>query len=143
LDSIANRPVLIYDDRCSSCTIFAKYAFKYSRGQINCIGHYSKEGEKLRKIVFPPNYNETEMFWIVTNSHAYGGRSGLLPLLVLIIKGFFNMVIKGKMSPNLNIPQQCFDNQTCNDNKFKLKRLFKMLRSGKKLKTKFISPVNE
>ena len=143
MDSIANRPVLIYDDRCSSCTIFAKYAFKYSRGQINCIGHYSKEGEKLRKIVFPPNYNETEMFWIVTNSHAYGGRSGLLPLLVLIIKGFFNMVIKGKMSPNLNIPQQCFDNQTCNDNKFKLKRLFKMLRSGKKLKTKFISPVNE
>jgi hypothetical protein len=143
LDSITNWPVLIYDDRCSSCTIFAKYAFKYSRGQINCIGHYSKEGEKLRKIVFPPNYNETEMFWIVTNSHAYGGRSGLLPLLVLIIKGFFNMVIKGKMSPNLNIPQQCFDNQTCNDNKFKLKRLFKMLRSGKKLKTKFISPVNE
>ncbi len=143
MDSITNWPVLIYDDRCSSCTIFAKYAFKYSRGQINCIGHYSKEGEKLRKIVFPPNYNETEMFWIVTNSHAYGGRSGLLPLLVLIIKGFFNMVIKGKMSPNLNIPQQCFDNQTCNDNKFKLKRLFKMLRSGKKLKTKFISPVNE
>jgi len=143
LDSIANRPVLIYDDRCSSCTIFAKYAFKYSRGQINCIGHYSKEGKKLRKIVFPPNYNETEMFWIVTNSHAYGGRFGLLPLLVLIIKGFFNMVIKGKMSPNLNIPQQCFDNQTCNDNKFKLKRLFKMLRSGKKIKTKFISPVNE
>ena len=143
MDSITNWPVLIYDDRCSSCTIFAKYAFKYSRGKINCIGHYSKEGEKLRKIVFPPNYNETEMFWIVTNSHAYGGRSGLLPLLVLIIKGFFNMVIKGKMSPNLNIPQQCFDNQTCNDNKFKLKRLFKMLRSGKKLKTKFISPVNE
>ena len=143
MDSIANRPVLIYDDRCSSCTIFAKYAFKYSRGQINCIGHYSKEGEKLRKIVFPPNYNETEMFWIVTNSHAYGGRSGLLPLLVLIIKGFFNMVIKGKMSPNLNIPQQCFDNLTCNDNKFKLKRLFKMLRSGKKLKAKFASPVNE
>ena len=94
-------------------------------------------------MIFPPNYNETEMFWIVTNSHAYGGRSGLLPLLVLIIKGFFNMVIKGKMSPNLNIPQQCFDNLTCNDNKFKLKRLFKMLRSGKKLKAKFASPVNE
>lgn len=141
--SITDRPVLIYDDRCSSCTIFAKYAFKYSRGQINCIGHYSKEGEKLRKMIFLPNYNETEMFWIVTNSHAYGGRSGLLPLLVLIIRGFFNVVIKGKMSPNLNIPQQCFDNRTCNDNKFKLKRLFKMLRSGKKLKAKFANPVNE
>ena len=135
--------MLIYDDRCSSCTIFAKYAFKYSRGQITSIGHYTKEGQKFRKTIFPPNYNETEMFWIVTKSQAYGGRSGLLPLLVLIIKGFFNMVIKGKMSSNLNISQQCFDNMTCNDNTFKLKRLFKMLRSGKKLKAKFANPVNE
>lgn len=94
-------------------------------------------------MIFPPNYNETEMFWIVTNSHAYGGRSGLLPLLVQIIKGYLNMVIKSKVSLNLNIPQQCFDNLTCNDNKFKLKRLLKMLRSGKKLKAKFASQVNE
>jgi len=107
------------------------------------MGHYSKEGQKFKKMIFPPNFNGTEMFWIVSNGHAYGGRSALLPLLVLIIKGFFNMVIKGKMSPNLNIPQQCFDNLTCNDNKFKLKRLFKMLRSGKKLKAKFASPVKE
>ena len=94
-------------------------------------------------MIFPPNYNETEMFWIVTNSYAYGGRSGLLPLLVLIIKGIFKVVIKNKISPNRNIPEQCFDNLTCNDNKFKLKRLLKLLRSGRKLKVKFVRPVNE
>ena len=143
MDSITNRPVLIYDDRCSSCTVFAKYAFKYSRGQINYIGHYSNEGQKLRKMIFPPNYNETQMFWIVTNGHAYGGRSGLLPLLVLIIKGYFNALIKNNMPPTRSTPEQCLNNITCNDNKFKLERLVNLLRMGKKLKVNFVRSVNE
>ncbi len=134
MDSFTNIPVLIYDDRCSSCTLFALYAFKYSRNHIDCVGHYSKEGQKLRKMVFPPDYNETEMFWIVSNDHAYGGRSALLPLLVLIIKGIFKAAIKNKISHGRNIPGQCFDNFTCNDNKFKLKRLVNLLRRGRKLK---------
>ena len=137
--SIRHRPVLIYDDRCSSCTIFANYAFNYSRGQINCIGHYSKEGVKLRKIVFPPNYNETEMFWIITSSEAYGGRSGLLPLLGLIIKSIF----KPNKSPNSNFAGYCSDNKSCSDKKFQIKRLYNLLKHGKKLNIKCTKTIND
>ncbi|MDW3622485.1 MAG: hypothetical protein QOK51_10235 [Nitrososphaeraceae archaeon] len=137
--SITNRPVLIYDDRCSSCTIFAKYAFKYSRGQINCIGHYSKEGEKLRKIVFPPNYNETEMFWMITPNVAYGGRSGLSPLLELLIKSIF----KPNKSSNSNFARYCSDNKSCSDKKFQIKRLYNLLKHGKKLNIKCTKTIND
>jgi len=114
------------------------YAFKYSRGQIRCIGHYSKDGEKLRKVLFPTNYNETEMFWIINANHAYGGRSGLLPLLVLIIKG----IIKRKIYPSRSFPEGCFNSEMCKNNKFKIKRLYNLLRNGKKLDIKSIKPVN-
>jgi hypothetical protein len=133
LDSISNRPILIYDDRCSSCTLFAMYAFRYSGGQINCIGHYSKDGEKLRKLIFPTNYNETQMFWLINANHAYGGRSGLLPLLGIIIEE----IVKRKKSPRRNFPEHCLDSQICNNNKFKIKRLYNLLRNGKKLDIKF------
>lgn len=131
--------MLIYDDRCSSCTIFAKYAFKYSSGQIDCIGHYSKEGQKFRKMIFPPNYNETEMFWIVTDSHAYGSRSGLLPLLGLIIKSIF----KPNKSPNSNFAGYCSDSKLCSDKKFQIKRLYNLLKHGKKLNIKCTKTIND
>jgi hypothetical protein len=114
------------------------YAFKYSRGQISCIGHYSKDGEKLRKLLFPTNYNETEMFWIINANHAYGGRSALLPLLVLIIKA----IVKRKISSNRDFPEHCFNSGTCENKKFKIKRLYNLLRNGKKLDIKSIKPVN-
>jgi hypothetical protein len=140
LDSITtNRPVLIYDDKCSSCTVFAKYAFKYSRGQINCIGHYSKEGQKLRKFIFPPNYNETQMFWIITANHAYGGRSGLLPLLGLIIRS----ILKGNKFASGDFAAYCSDTQMCSDKKFQIKRIYNLLRRGKKLNIKFTKAIND
>src|ERR1044072_5378140 len=108
MDSLIRTPVLIYDDKCSSCSLFAAYAFKFSRRQIDCMGHYSKEGQKFKKMIFPPNYDGTEMFWIVSDDQAYGGRSALLPLLVLIIKGIFKAVIKNKISHTTSIPAQCF-----------------------------------
>jgi len=113
------------------------YAFKYSRGQLSCIGHYSKEGEKLRKILFPTNYNETEMFWIINANHAYGGRSALLPLLVLIIKG----IIKSKTYRSRSFPEGCFNSEMCENKKFKIKRLYNLLRNGKKLDIKPIKSV--
>ena len=128
MDPIISSPTLIYDDKCSSCTIFAEYAFKYSGGQINCIGHYSANGAKLRKLLFPANYNETEMFWLIKDNIAYGGRSGLLPLLILIIKG----MVKPKKSDNKDFPKCCSSSEKCNDNKFKMKRLINLLRSGRK-----------
>jgi hypothetical protein len=114
------------------------YAFKFSRGQIQCIGHYSEDGEKLRKLIFPANYNETKMFWIINANHAYGGRSGLLPLLVLIIKGNF----RHKISPSSIFPDQCSNSEICKNKKFKISRLFNLLRNGKKFDVKFITSVN-
>lgn len=133
MDSITTKPVLIYDDECSSCTLFAKYAFEYSRGQIDCIGHFSEEGQKFRKLIFPPNFNETEMFWIITANHAYGGRSGLLPLLGLIIRGLVTSFINPELSPDRIFPGYCSDSGTCNNKKFKIKRVFSLIRNGKKL----------
>ena len=128
MDPIISGPTLIYDDKCSSCTVFAEYAFKYSKGQINCIGHYSANGEKLRNLIFPANYNETEMFWLIKANNAYGGRLGLLPLFGLIIKG----IVKPKKSAAKDFPKGCFSSATCNSNKFKIKRLINLLRSGRK-----------
>ena len=143
MDSLIRTPVLIYDDRCSTCTLFAAYAFKFSRRQIDCMGHYSKEGQKFKKMTFPPNYDGTEMFWLVSNDYAYGGRSALLPLLVLIIRGIFNAKITNKISHSHSIQRECFDNFTCNDNKSKLKRLVNLLRNGKKLKINSVRSVNK
>ena len=138
MNSIIEKSLLIYDDRCSSCATFAMYAFKFSRGQIQCIGHYSEDGEKLRKLIFPADYNETEMFWIINANHAYGGRSGLLPLLGLII----NAAVKRKISPSPNFPDQCSNGEICKNKKFKISRLYNLLRNGKKFDVKFITPVN-
>ena len=141
MDLIRNKPVLIYDDKCSSCTIFAKYAFKYSRGQIDCIGHYSEDGQKFRKLIFPPNYNETEMFWIITGNHAYGGRSGLLPLLGLIIKGLLMSLVKREVSPTQIFPGYCLDSAMCSNKKFKIMRVYNLIRNGKKLNVKHVKSV--
>ena len=118
---------------CSSCSIFAKHAYKYSRGQIDCIGHFSKDGEKIRKLIFPPNYKETEMFWIITSNRAYGGRSGLIPLFRLIVKGLLLSFIKYELPQSQTFIGDCSDSATCNNKKFKIKRLINLLRSGKKM----------
>lgn len=138
MNPVSKKPILIYDDKCSSCTLFAMHAFKYSRGQINCVGHYSKDGVKLRELIFPSNYNETEMFWLINSNHAYGGRSGLVPLLVLIIKG----IVKRKTFPDRIFSEFCSDSATCKDKKFKIKRLYNLLRNGKKLDLKYMKSVN-
>jgi hypothetical protein len=45
-----SRPLLIYDDKCSSCTKFAKTANILSRGWIRTVEHYySEEASKLKK----------------------------------------------------------------------------------------------
>ena len=134
MDAVNGRSILIYDDRCSACTLFAMYAFKYCRGQIECMGHYSVEGQKIRKLVFEANNNETEMFWLIDGNYAYGGRSGLLPLLVLIIKG----VLKCKTSLKEDYTNRhCFNSELCKNNKMKIKRLYNLLRNGKKMKVNF------
>jgi hypothetical protein len=141
MDSITNKPVLVYDDKCSSCTLFAMYAFRFSKGKIDCMGHYSEDGERLRKLIFPPNFNETKMFWIITSKYAYGGRSGLLPLIGLIIRGFITSLLKRDLYPTRTFTGSCSDSTMCDGKEYKMKRFFNLLRYGKKLDVKYARSV--
>jgi hypothetical protein len=95
LSSMFSRPLLIYDDKCSSCTKFAKTANILSRGWIRTAGHYySQEAIKATKLVFPPNFDATKMFWLINKDGAYGARSGLLPVIKEILSGNFKQLRK-------------------------------------------------
>lgn len=90
LSSLFERPLLIYDDKCYSCTKFAKVASTLSRGWIRAAGHYySKEAMEAKAAVFPAGYDATKMFWLVNRRGAFGARSGLLPLTREIVAGWF------------------------------------------------------
>ena len=85
-----SRPLLIYDDKCYSCTKFAKAAGILSRGRIRTVGHYySKEAIEAKKIIFPVDYDPTNMFWLINKKGAYGARSGLVQVAKEIIIGLF------------------------------------------------------
>jgi hypothetical protein len=80
------RPLLIYDDKCFSCTQFANIARVLSGGYIRIAGHYySDEALQAKKIVFPASYETTNMFWLINRNGAYGARSGLLQVIREII----------------------------------------------------------
>lgn len=85
-----SRPLLIYDDKCSSCTRFAKAAGILSKGWIRTEGHYySEEAIEARKIIFPANYDATKMFWLINRNGAYGARLGLVQVAKEIMSGLF------------------------------------------------------
>jgi hypothetical protein len=97
-----SRPLLIYDDKCSSCTKFARAASTLSRGWIRIAGHYySEEAIEVRKTVFPEYYDPTKMFWLINKKGAYGARLGLVHLTKEIISGLFNGK-QGKSNMNNN-----------------------------------------
>jgi hypothetical protein len=88
--SLFKRPLLIYDDRCYSCTKFAQVATALSRGWIRAAGHYySKQAQEAKAAAFPAGYDPTKMFWLINSAGAFGARSGLLPLVKEIVAGWF------------------------------------------------------
>lgn len=76
-------PILVYDNRCYLCVKFAKMIEFLTRGNMTIIGHYSETGIRLGKTIL--GELSTEMFWLIDEKIAYGGRSALLPLLRAII----------------------------------------------------------
>lgn len=77
-------PLIIYDNRCYLCTIFARIAYRISGRRLSMAGHYSELGMDTRRILGP---DALEMFWLVLDDTAYGGRAALLPLLKTMILG--------------------------------------------------------
>ena len=102
LSSKFSIPLLIYDDKCSSCTRFAKTANTLSRGRIRIAGHYySKEAIEAKQLVFPTNYDSTKMFWLINKKGAYGARLGLIQVVKEMIIGWFNgKTIENKKNNN-------------------------------------------
>ncbi len=78
-------PILIYDDKCYHCSKFASIVKFFAKGNILFVGHYTDLGREIKSRIFPNDYDSTRMFWFVTNRMAYGGRAGVIPLLMHIL----------------------------------------------------------
>ncbi|HJT10515.1 MAG TPA: hypothetical protein VJ771_07020 [Candidatus Nitrosotalea sp.] len=78
-------PILIYDDSCYHCSKFASIVKSLAGKNILIVGHYTDLGKEIKSRIFPKDYDSTRMFWFVTNKVAYGGRAGVLPLLLRIL----------------------------------------------------------
>lgn len=72
-------PVMLYDDRCRLCLGFARAVNRLAGGRLTIVGHYTEEGRRLRTSLLYPE--ATEMFWVLEEREAHGGRAALLPLL--------------------------------------------------------------
>jgi hypothetical protein len=95
--SLFSRPLLIYDDKCYSCTKFARGVSALSRGWIRTAGHYySQEAMEAKKAVFPEGYDATVMFWLIDRSGAFGARSGLPHVAKEIVAGW----LRGGKNPD-------------------------------------------
>ena len=137
-----SRPLLIYDDKCYSCTKFAKAAGILSRGRIRTVGqYYSKEAIEAKKIIFPVDYDPTNMFCLINEKGAYCARSGLLQVAKEIIIGLF----KGRDSKsygndndnnnsnpnNLDLACEYKDRMTsCGSTENTLRRIINMMRNS-------------
>ena len=126
----SERPILIYDDKCSSCTKFAISVKVLSRGLIRCIGHYSEEGKVLKNKIFQPSYDSTIMFWLIDAKGAHGGHFGLIPVFVHILRG----IIQSNREISFEIePCVCFMGNSCVGKKNTIKRIWNLIRCGRNL----------
>ena len=81
------RVILLYDNYCRWCTLLAESASKLSRAYVRIVGHYSSLGRTVKQLYFKKGDNPEEMFWLIKDDTAYGGRKGLLPLATEILRG--------------------------------------------------------
>ncbi len=127
LSSAFARPLLIYDDRCYSCTKFARAASALSRGWIRTAGHYnSEEAKKAKQMVFPQSYDATRMFWLINKNGAFGARSGLLPLAREVATGW----LRGGKNADLFAPACEYESMPCYTPTNVFRRLATMLSHG-------------
>ena len=119
-------PIVVYDDECYLCTKFAKIVNFLSRGNFTIIGHYSNQGEEIRNQILDDS--ALEMFWIIDEKTAFGGRAALIPLIRAIITS------KKKKSNNLKLESNCI--QECKTVKSVFIRSASLLSSSKKIELK-------
>ena len=76
-------PLVIYDNECYLCVQFAKFVNFLAKGRLRFVGHYTDFGKKIRENVL--DSNALEMFWLIDDNTAYGGRAALGPLFSSIL----------------------------------------------------------
>ncbi len=129
------QPLLIYDDKCSSCTKFAQAASMLSRQWIRIAGHYySKESIDLKKMVFPSYYDPTKMFWLINKRAAYGARAGLLQVIKEIFVGNYKSMLRTSYTKNLlnneEISCNYLNNKSCTSTKASILRMIQMMKNS-------------
>jgi len=75
--------IVVFDDHCYLCSKFTGVVNLLSRGTFTIIGHYSKKGKEIREKFLDDS--ALEMFWLIDEKVAYGGRAALIPLIRKII----------------------------------------------------------
>lgn len=94
-----NIPIVLFDNQCYLCMKFANTVNFFARGKITMVGHYSEFGEKIRETIL--DESALDMFWVINQKRAYGGRAALLPLIKSILSK------KTKKSPMSKINDEC------------------------------------
>lgn len=77
-------PLVVYDDRCAPCTSFARAVGALARGRLPLVGHHTELGKSLRAGRLGGD-SALEVFWVVGDGAAHGGRAALLPLLKAVV----------------------------------------------------------
>ena len=125
-------PLLIYDDTCYHCGRFAQAARRFSRGRIEPVGHYSKQGMSVKSKIFPEGFDSTTMSWLVKENQAFGGRSQWIHIAIEIIKG---MVKPSSNNDMHRISLACSNEElSCSRPADFVKRTYTLVRNGKKIK---------
>jgi len=116
-------PIVVYDNRCYLCIQFAKLIYFLSRGKLTLIGHFSKEGEFLRKEFL--DEKALDMFWVIDKTFAYGGRTALIPLLKAILTS------KNKTKGQISFDECC--SVDCKNTKAVFVRSASLITSSRKI----------
>jgi len=103
VDIKENTPIVVYDDQCYLCTKFVKIVNFLARGNLTIIGHYSNQGEEIRNQVL--DESALDMFWLIDEKNAHGGRAALFPLIRSIITSKEKK--SNKMKFDSNCEQEC------------------------------------
>jgi predicted DCC family thiol-disulfide oxidoreductase YuxK len=121
-----NIPIVLYDDQCYLCTKFAKVVNFLSKGKLAIIGHYSNQGVQIRNQLLDDS--ALEMFWLIDENMAYGGRAAIFPLILAMLKS------KKKRSSKIKFQDNC--TQECKTVKSAFIRSASLLSNSKKIKLK-------
>jgi len=118
-----NVPIVVFDDLCYLCTKFVNIVNFLSRDKLTIIGHYSDQGEKIRNQILDDT--ALEMFWLIDEKIAYGGRAAIVPLIRAMITS------KKKNSKNIKFESNC--KQECKTIKSVFIRSVRLLSNSKKI----------